>query len=1053
MERRQNILPLIMFLLIIFMTLSSIFDISPVLYFVIFIAIISIVVINSRRSRTQGPVGPPKPSESEYREFPFQPKRPGIGRWIVIPIVIVSAVVFILFENWWLDVKILTTMYFDKAAGIDWWRINFIDNYFFYICIGIGLLIALSDPRIVIEKDVQGRRRFYIHSKFWALISAIVGQVAEYEGSPFSMGVRVASQGDKISLKRGILWKLAEFLIGAVVLGPLVAKNMALVYLMLARWVETQGITWIGFIQNSISILYMRLLTPEALTGFGLGEWLIENSAALEFLTWLRTPIFIFVGVWSARLLVSAVLEVRDRRIIKLFRNIVAVCFLLLIPYVLGIPTQAFDVTTPFYVRTILIAMVVLAVLLIFFSLSSGWVQLSLRRIFKSRITLFSIIIIISASLLYGPVVVAVQYAPAMGGKYEPYLWEPKYLPNVIYTRWATGLETIKEDDINAAINTGTNLEILRRIRVFNDMAAKLRLTPSIGVNWMDFPTTTSVDIVNANGREYWLAPLTIVTPPGGTSEDQWRSSRLLITHSERILALDAATGETVPLKSVYNLTKSSYSMYYGESGLFESSPMVYIDIPNIPETHLSDYTGPASYDGQVDYVLKGFERIWFFSGIYGREQLRLDFARGDYGDVKMLFMRDVTKRLSTIILPGMTLDDDPYIVSDGSNIYYSEYVYIDRSMPTQYLDYPSNQDKYWRLFATVLINAYDGTIQGYLLGNDEDNYVLDFYRGMYPQWNQPVPEWLQSQLRYPEFLFDRQIDSYNTYHVSNPDYWQRGTDFFALTTNNAKNPIEDVRFVSFYLNGTTYWAAVRLVEYANAAGKNLAGMYVALNGKYIGDVFLLRTGSVAVVGPQTALDAINNYGKTQYELTTKGGGKWQSGNILMYVINNRPYYFVPYYGGTGTTLAPAMIVTVDALSQKVGYYVITDPSNAIEVGSAAQKAYFNVTGATVELTAEVRKRNIIDEFVNQGYIVTIPDVLSPLVAIQNTSISYQSDADWDNAKSTILSFITTLVAPNNIDTVLMWETTISGLKYLNFGVFIPKAGTPWLYYITIAYG
>jgi len=149
-------------------------------------------------------------------------------------------------------------------------------------------------------------------------------------------------------------------------------------------------------------------------------------------------------------------------------------------------------------------------------------------------------------SLLYGPIVVAVQYAPAMGGKYEEYLWEPKYLPNVVYTRWATGLESIQEGDINAAINTGTNLAILSRIRVFNDASAKLRLTPSIGVNWMDFPvpvppSTATVDIVNANGKEYWLAPLTIVMPPGATGDAEWRSSRLLITHSERVLAMDAA--------------------------------------------------------------------------------------------------------------------------------------------------------------------------------------------------------------------------------------------------------------------------------------------------------------------------------------------------------------------------------------------------------------------------------------------------------------------------------------------------------------------------------
>ena len=101
--------------------------------------------------------------------------------------------------------------------------------------------------------------------------------------------------------------------------------------------------------------------------------------------------------------------------------------------------------------------------------------------------------------------------------------------------------------------------------------------------------------------------------------------------------------------------------------------------------------------------------------------------------------------------------------------------------MPTQYLDYPVNDDQFWRLFGVVLVDAYTGEIQGHLLGQDETNYVVDFYRRMYPQWDAPVPDWLVSQLRYPEFLFERQIDSYNIYHVSNPDKWQKSSDFSAI--------------------------------------------------------------------------------------------------------------------------------------------------------------------------------------------------------------------------------------------------------------------------------
>ena len=1049
MERRQNIIPFILFLVLIIMTLYTP-AIPPILYLVIIAAVIVGVVVISRR-RVRVPSGIPQ----EVRGFPFQSPKLGIGRWIVIPIAIAGVVLFIFFANWWLDLRLFSSMYTIKA-GIDWWKIAYLDNYYFYACIAVGLIVALSDPRIVIEKDIEGNRRFYLHSKFWVMVNAILGQISEYEGSPIPISVTRRPYGDRLSVKRGLLWKLVEFLFGALVLGPIVAQSIALGYLMIAKWIETQQITWFTFLQNCVAVLNVRLFSPEAIplgmAPIELGEWLIANSVVFEFLLWLRTPVLIFVGLWCARLVISGILEVREGRIYKFFRNMVGVGLLLLIPYVLQIPTQAFDVTTPFYVRTVMIAIAVLAAFLIFLSLRSGWVQLGIIRIFRSRVILLSLILIISGSLLYGPVVVAFQYAPAMQGNWKEYLWNPKYLPNVVYTRWATGLESIKEDDIDSAINTGTNLEILRRIRVFNDEAAMLRLKPSIGVNWMDFPQTTlPVDIIYANGREYWVSALTIVQPSGGTSDDQWRSSRLLITHSERILAIDAATGEVVPITSVFNIS-DSYSLYYGEGGLFASSPVVYPYPykPDAKEIHLPDYTGPESYGGEFDYVLTGFERLWFFSGLYGREQPRWDFGGGQYGDVNMLFMRDVNMRLSQILLPGMTLDDDPYLVSDGSNVYYSMYVYIDRGMPTEYLDYPYNEDSYWRTFATVLVNAYDGSIEGYFVGNEENNYVLDFYRAMYPTWDQPVPDWLQSQLRYPEFLFERQIDSYNTYHVSNPDFWQQSTDFFELTTDAAGKAIEDTRYVIFYLNGTTHWAAVRLVEYFGGAGKNLAGMYVALNGEEFGDVSLLRTGTIAVIGPQTALEAINNYGPTKELLTLTN---WQSGNVLMYVINNRPYYFVPYYGGTATTLAPAMNVVVDAMSQKVGYYRITDPGDANEVGLASERAYFNLIGSTIELPAEARKAKVLDEFTLRGYAVKSPQELSPDVSYQENTTSYYIDADWAEVDVTMTDLLATWAEPYSVNTIVWWETEVSNVKYLYVGVLVSEGGIVELHYLTVAYG
>jgi hypothetical protein len=372
--------------------------------------------------------------------------------------------------------------------------------------------------------------------------------------------------------------------------------------------------------------------------------------------------------------------------------------------------------------------------------------------------------------------------------------------------------------------------------------------------------------------------------------------------------------------------------------------------------------------------------------------------------------------------------------------------------MPTEYLDYPTNRDKFWRVFATVLINTYDGTIQGYFTGQDETNYVLDFYRSMYPQWNNSIPEWLETQLRYPEYLFEKQIDSYNIYHVADPLYWQEQSKFYELTTGAAGEPIEDVRYVAFSLNKTISWTSVRLVEKLQSPGKNLAGVYLALNGERLGEVFLLRGEDVAVIGPQVALDTINNFGSTKALLTLNPN--WVHGNILMYVINNTPYYYIPFYAQATGTLSPAMVVTVDALSQKVGYYVITNPQDASEVGSAASEAYSDLVGVQVELTAEIRRQSVIDEFDAKGqekeFSVEIPERINPDVEFAPINSTYLTDADWPQTQSQIASFIDEWVTPYGIKTLFLRENKEAGT--IDFCVLINQLGIIELHCLRITY-
>jgi len=128
---------------------------------------------------------------------------------------------------------------YDLKAGLDWWNIQFLNNHYFYACVGIGLIVALSDPRISITRDVNGERRIYLHSKFLGVARVLRSQVTRYsmDGS-FTLRVEELVYDDKVSLKLGVAWKALEFLVGAFIIGPPLAEGFTLQYLLIAKWVE-----------------------------------------------------------------------------------------------------------------------------------------------------------------------------------------------------------------------------------------------------------------------------------------------------------------------------------------------------------------------------------------------------------------------------------------------------------------------------------------------------------------------------------------------------------------------------------------------------------------------------------------------------------------------------------------------------------------------------------------------------------------------------------------------------------------------------------------------
>ena len=847
------------------------------------------------------------------------------------------------------DVKYTTLL---GKSGIDYLSLHYLNGATIWTLFALTALFMLSDPRVTYRVGDDGKRHAYMHSKFLGLIRLLRqsnlgkffprGRRRRWEDpSPPSLPPKqvewdvgqtpdhaVISKDGKIfyndrfrvSSPWFLGWTFLKFLLG-ILTAEALADNTALRFLTIQNYLARTGSTWLSQLSNYFGILGMRISGAYVVPP----SFAIDNTFTFEvysFVELLLGLAFILIGLRLGLAALANVMVGVTSRAFAMSRRavseILGIALLPMIYFFLGAGSWVYDVGTALNLWALMAGIVAVA---FFAALARTRRVFTLANINRTRAILLILIVII-------PIVTVPSYGSFLrgqSGKYIDYQWNPAYVPTIQYTRWAYQVDNVTSAD--QSLMTSGNLnqsQILSGIRIFTQDAAKLYMKPLVPVNWMSI-NNAGVDIIFFKGNEYWVSLLQLVHPPSGNDPDEWRTDHLLLTNSEKILAVNAASGQPVDMSKLWNLTQTP-QLYYGEGGLWASNDEVYLNIPTFNETHITGYTGPTSYDAKPDYVYTGFWRYWKFFW-----QGRLDFANGNYGNIKALVNRDVDQRVQNFLLPGMTMDSDPYpVVDDNGNLYLLHWVWIDWKSPHDFADYPDHQDtSILRLFAPVLTNLKTGEVHGYLFDQQRNDYILSFYRSMYPQWNQPIPSWLVPQLRYPEGFFDNQTAVYDFYFQTDPLQWQRNV--FLQNT-------EESRFIITPINGVLTWAAVRLVETYQSPSKILSGLYIAPAGANTGHVYLMRLPEgTPVIGPESAISAVTTDPSIKTQLTLHSD--WVSGNILLYAVNGRLTYVIPYYGTQSNLNVPVMVAAVDGSTKQVGHDFIQHPNNATEVQNAANVA------------------------------------------------------------------------------------------------------------------
>ena len=197
-----------------------------------------------------------------------------------------------------------------------------------------------------------------------------------------------------------------------------------------------------------------------------------------------------------------------------------------------------------------------------------------------------------------------------------------------------------------------------------------------------------------------------------------------------------------------------------------------------------------SEYNGEAGISLNFFDRlaVGLSTGNY-----RLIYSQYLEEDSKIIINTNILERVETL-LPYIKYDDNPYLVVTDEG----ELVWVIDGYTTS-SDYPYSQNvtitnddgtketiNYIRNSVKVLVNAYDGTTKFYI--TDRTDPIIMMYRNMYPDLfvdlDEEIPESIEANLIYPQYLFDIQSEVIATYHDITEDILYRADDIWELATD-----------------------------------------------------------------------------------------------------------------------------------------------------------------------------------------------------------------------------------------------------------------------------
>ena len=552
-------------------------------------------------------------------------------------------------------------------------------------------------------------------------------------------------------------------------------------------------------------------------------------------------------------------------------------------------------------------------------------------------------LLLLSALLIggiYPALVQRFQVTPSQADKEAPYIKR-----NITATRTAYGIgpDKVEKSTYDATLAVDPKIlagdaETIKNIRLLDP----LLLSPTYKnlqqiKAYYDFPESLDVDRYDlAQGRRDTVMAVREVSLAGLPDQQRnWINDHTQYTHG---FGFVAALGNQVDggrpsfvssdIPPVGQVDVKQPRIYFGQ----ESPTYSIVGAPKGTPPRELDYPDDSASSGQRNTTYEGkggvpLGSLWhkvLFAMKYQETNILLSGRVN--ADSKILYVREPKERVEKVA-PWLTLDGDPYpAVVDGRIKWIVDgyttsngYPYSTRStledatkdsrttLANQQLVTPVKQVNYIRNSVKATVDAYDGTVTLYQWGDRDP--VLQTWMKAFPGTVKPQsdisPE-LMAHLRYPQDLFKVQRTLLANYHVSNPQTFYSGSDFWRIpddptTGTTSAATAQPPYYVTLKMPGQGETAFQLTSTYVPTGERNNLAAFVAVNadpGPDYGQFRVLQLPrSLQINGPSQVQNQLESDDAVAEQINIlKRGTKVSYGNLLTFPIGGGLLYVEPVY-------------------------------------------------------------------------------------------------------------------------------------------------------------